>query len=113
MELGKPFVLLNRGRIIVRKSQYQRVRDCRESKCQQDESLGEIITCWIEFDNSLEREQTSTRSSTRKKTDRGIFKEKQVMETINKFNMSAVSPQVQNWELINWKKIYAYVKKLR
>ena len=35
------------------------------------------------------------------------------METINKFNTSAVSPQMQNWELINWKKIYAYVKKLR
>ncbi|WP_353097038.1 reverse transcriptase N-terminal domain-containing protein [Tissierella praeacuta] len=35
------------------------------------------------------------------------------METINKFNQSAVSPQVQNWDLINWKKIYAYVKKLR
>lgn len=35
------------------------------------------------------------------------------MKTINKFNQSAVSPQVQNWDLINWKKIYAYVKKLR
>lgn len=35
------------------------------------------------------------------------------METINKFNMSAVSPHIQNWELINWKKVYAYVKKLR
>lgn len=27
------------------------------------------------------------------------------METIDKFNMSAVSPHLQNWELINWKKI--------
>lgn len=35
------------------------------------------------------------------------------METINKFNTSAVSPHMQSWELINWKKIYAYVKKLR
>lgn len=35
------------------------------------------------------------------------------MKTINKLNKSAVSPQVQDWELINWKKIYAYVKKLR
>lgn len=35
------------------------------------------------------------------------------METINKLNTSAVSPQAQNWELINWRKIYAYVKKLR
>lgn len=113
MELGKPFVFLFKGRVIVRKLQYQRVKDCGESKSQQDESLGEIITRWIEFDNSLERGQTSTRSSTRKKTNRGIFKEKQVMKTINKFNQSAVSPQMQNWELINWKKIYAYVKKLR
>ena len=113
MELGKPFVFLDRGRVIVRELQYQRVKDCGESKCQQGESQGEIITRWIEFNNSLERGQTSTGSSTRKKTDRRIFKEKQVMKTINKFNMSAVSPQVQNWELINWKKIYAYVKKLR
>ena len=35
------------------------------------------------------------------------------METIDKFNKLAVSPQVQDWELINWKRIYAYVKKLR
>jgi RNA-directed DNA polymerase len=35
------------------------------------------------------------------------------MKTINKFNMSAVSPHIQNWEMIHWKKIYAYVKKLR
>lgn len=35
------------------------------------------------------------------------------METINEFNTSAVSPHVQSWETINWKKIYEYVKKLR
>ena len=35
------------------------------------------------------------------------------MKTINRINMSAVSPQMQNWETINWKKIHAYVKKLR
>lgn len=35
------------------------------------------------------------------------------MKTINKFNKSAVSPHVHSWEMINWKKIYAYVKKLR
>lgn len=35
------------------------------------------------------------------------------METINKFNMSAVSPHMQSWEVINWKKINTYVKKLR
>lgn len=113
MELGNPFVFLDRGRVIVRELQYQRVKDCGESKCQQGESQGEIITRWIEFNNSLERGQTSTGSSTRKKTDRRIFKEKHVMETIDKFNKSAVSPRVQDWELINWKKIYAYVKKLR
>lgn len=113
MELGKPFVFLDRGRVIVRELQYQRVKDCGDSKCQQGESQGEIITRWIEFNNSLERGQTSTGSSTRKKTDRRIFKEKHVMETINKLNKSAVSPQVQDWELINWKKVHAYVKKLR
>ena len=88
IELGKPFVLLVRGRVIVRKLQYQRVKDCGESKCQQDENLGKTITRWIEFNNSLERGQTSTWSSTRKKTDRRIFKEKLVMETINKFDTS-------------------------
>ena len=35
------------------------------------------------------------------------------MKTINKFDTSAVSPQVQNWDTINWKKICTYVKKLR
>lgn len=35
------------------------------------------------------------------------------MKTTNKYNKSAVSPQMQDWELVNWKKIYAYVKKLR
>lgn len=35
------------------------------------------------------------------------------METINKINMSAVSPHMQSWEMINWKKINVYVKKLR
>jgi hypothetical protein len=64
VELGKPIVFLGRGRAIVRELQYQRVRDCGESKCQQDESSGETITRWIEFDNSLERGQTSTWSST-------------------------------------------------
>ena len=35
------------------------------------------------------------------------------MKTINKFNTSAVSPHIQSWSLIDWKKIYEYVKKLR
>lgn len=35
------------------------------------------------------------------------------MKTINKINMSAVSPHIQNWSLIDWKKIYRYVRKLR
>jgi RNA-directed DNA polymerase len=35
------------------------------------------------------------------------------MKTINKINTSAVSPHIQNWSLIDWKKIYEYVKKLR
>ncbi|EGW41607.1 reverse transcriptase N-terminal domain-containing protein, partial [Desulfosporosinus sp. OT] len=35
------------------------------------------------------------------------------MQTINKFNMSAVSPRVQDWEILDWKKINEYVKKLR
>jgi hypothetical protein len=39
-ELGKPFVFLDRGRVIERKLQYQRVKDCGESECQQDESSG-------------------------------------------------------------------------
>ena len=42
-----------------------------------------------------------------------FLKEKHVMETINKTNMSAVSPHMQSWEMINWKKINVYVKKLR
>jgi hypothetical protein len=78
VELGKPFVFLDRGRVIERESQYQRVKECGESKSQSNESLREKITCWIEFNNSLERGQTSTWSSTRKKTERGIFKERHV-----------------------------------
>ncbi len=35
------------------------------------------------------------------------------MKTINKFNTSAVSLHIQNWSLIDWKKINEYVKKLR
>lgn len=35
------------------------------------------------------------------------------MKTINKFNMSAVSPHIQDWGMINWRKINEYVKKLR
>jgi len=35
------------------------------------------------------------------------------LKTINKFNTSAVSPHIQSWESIDWKKIYGYVKKLR
>lgn len=35
------------------------------------------------------------------------------MKTINKFNTSAVSPRIENWSLIDWNKIYEYVKKLR
>lgn len=41
------------------------------------------------------------------------FKEKHVMKTINKLNTSAGSPHIQDWSLIDWKKIYEYVKKLR
>lgn len=44
---------------------------------------------------------------------KNFLKEKHVMKTINKINMSAVSPHIDNWETINWKKIYKYVKKLR
>jgi RNA-directed DNA polymerase len=35
------------------------------------------------------------------------------LKTINKFNTSAVSPHIQDWEMIDWKKINEYVKKLR
>lgn len=35
------------------------------------------------------------------------------MKTINKFNTSAVSPHIHSWSLIDWKRIYEYVKKLR
>lgn len=35
------------------------------------------------------------------------------MKTIKKFNTSAVSPHIQDWTLINWKKVCQYVKKLR
>jgi hypothetical protein len=68
VELGKPFVFLERGRVIERKPQYQRVRDGGESECQQSESSGETITRWIESNDSLERGQTSTWSPIRKKT---------------------------------------------
>lgn len=44
---------------------------------------------------------------------KNFLKEKHVMKTINKINMSAVSPHIDNWETINWKKICEYVKKLR
>ena len=68
VELGKPFVFRERGRVIVRKLQYQRAKDGGESECHQNESSGKKITRWIEFNNSLERGQTSTWSSTQKKT---------------------------------------------
>jgi RNA-directed DNA polymerase len=42
-----------------------------------------------------------------------LFKERHVLKTINKFNTSAVSPHIQEWSLIDWKKIYEYVRKLR
>ncbi|SDK17374.1 group II intron reverse transcriptase/maturase [Natronincola ferrireducens] len=35
------------------------------------------------------------------------------MKTIKKFNTSAVSPHIESFEMINWKKINKYVKKLR
>ena len=35
------------------------------------------------------------------------------MKTINKFNMSAVSPHMRDFELVDWKRINEYVKKLR
>ncbi|EKQ57704.1 MULTISPECIES: group II intron reverse transcriptase/maturase [unclassified Clostridium] len=35
------------------------------------------------------------------------------METYIKFNKSATAPQVYDWNSINWRKIYKYVKKLR
>lgn len=35
------------------------------------------------------------------------------MQTIKKFNKSAVSPHIQGWETLTWKKINEYVKKLR
>lgn len=73
VELGKPFVFLKRGRVIERKPQYQRVRDCGESECQQDESSGKTITRWTESYDLLERGQTSTWSSTRKKRKEESF----------------------------------------
>jgi len=111
--LVSPLCSSFRGRVIERKLQYQRVRDCGESECQQDESPGEMITRWLELNHSLERGQTSTWSSTRKKTERRIFKERHVVKTIKKFNTSAVSPHIQGWETLNWKKINEYVKILR
>lgn len=35
------------------------------------------------------------------------------METYVKYNKSATAPQIYDWNSINWKKIYKYVKKLR
>jgi RNA-directed DNA polymerase len=35
------------------------------------------------------------------------------LKTINRVNTSAISPHMQNWSLIDWKKIYKYVKRLR
>ena len=75
-ELGKSFEFLDRGRGIEGELQYQRVRYSGESKCKQDESSGEKITRWIEFDNSLERGQISTWSLTRKKTESNFFVKK-------------------------------------
>jgi RNA-directed DNA polymerase len=51
--------------------------------------------------------------NTKENVKRNLFKERHVLKTINKFNTSAVSPHVQDWSLIDWKKIYEYVKKLR
>ena len=45
--------------------------------------------------------------------ERRLFKEEYVMKTIKKFNTSAVSPHITNWNSVNWKKINEYVKKLR
>ena len=39
VELGKPFAFLVIGRVIERKPQYQRVKECGESECQLNESL--------------------------------------------------------------------------
>jgi len=60
----KPIVFLNKVRVTVRELQYQKVKDYGESKCRHGESQGGIITRWIEFNNSLERGQTSAWSST-------------------------------------------------
>jgi RNA-directed DNA polymerase len=51
--------------------------------------------------------------NTKENVKRNLFKERHVMKTINKFNTSAVSPHIESWSLIDWKKIYEYVKKLR
>jgi RNA-directed DNA polymerase len=51
--------------------------------------------------------------NTKENVKRNLFKERHVLKTINKFNTSAVSPHIQDWSLIDWKKIYEYVKKLR
>lgn len=51
--------------------------------------------------------------NTKENVKKNLFKEKYVLKTINKINTSTVSPHIQNWELLNWKKIYEYVKKLR
>ena len=49
----------------------------------------------------------------RKRKEDFFFKERHVLKTINKINTSAVSPHMQGWSLIDWKKIHEYVKKLR
>jgi RNA-directed DNA polymerase len=44
---------------------------------------------------------------------KNLFKERHVMKTVNKFNTSAVSPHIESWSLIDWNKIYDYVRRLR
>lgn len=51
--------------------------------------------------------------NTKENGKKNFFKEKHVMKTINKINMSVVSPHIDNWEMINWKKLHLCVKKLR
>jgi RNA-directed DNA polymerase len=51
--------------------------------------------------------------NTKENVKKRLSKEKHVMKTVNKLNTSAVSPHIQDWSLIDWKKIHEYVKKLR
>ena len=51
--------------------------------------------------------------NTKENGKKNLFKERHVLKTIKKFNMSAVSPHIQGWETLNWRKINEYVKKLR